>query len=92
MSRKVYARHVLANALPPLVVLFALALPGVLAGSVFVETVFAWPGMGQLMVTSILQRDYPVVMGAAALYAALVILANLAGDLALPALDPRRRA
>jgi peptide/nickel transport system permease protein len=92
VSRKVYARHVLANALPPLVVLFALALPGVLAGSVFVETVFAWPGMGQLMVTSILQRDYPVVMGAAALYAALVILANLAGDLALPALDPRRRA
>jgi peptide/nickel transport system permease protein len=83
---------VLANALPPLVVLFALALPGVLAGSVFVETVFAWPGMGQLMVTSILQRDYPVVMGAAALYAALVIMANLAGDLALPALDPRRRA
>ncbi|HET7622324.1 MAG TPA: ABC transporter permease [Gemmatimonadaceae bacterium] len=91
-SRKVYARHVLANALPPLVVLFALALPGVLAGSVFVETVFAWPGMGQLMVQSILQRDYPVVMGAAALYAALVIIANLAGDLALPALDPRRRA
>ena len=91
-SRSVYARHVLSNALPPLVVLFALALPGVLAGSVFVETVFAWPGMGQLMVTSILQRDYPVVMGAAALYAALVILANLAGDLALPALDPRRRA
>lgn len=90
-ARTVYARHVLSNALPPLVVLFALALPGVLAGSVFVETVFAWPGMGQLMVTSILQRDYPVVMGAAALYAALVILANLAGDLALPALDPRRR-
>jgi peptide/nickel transport system permease protein len=92
VSRSVYARHVLSNALPPLVVLFALALPGVLAGSVFVETVFAWPGMGQLMVRSILQRDYPVVMGAAALYAALVILANLAGDLALPALDPRRRA
>ena len=90
-SLTVYARHVLANALPPLVVLFALALPGVLAGSVFVETVFAWPGMGQLMVISILQRDYPVVMGAATLYAALVILANLAGDLALPALDPRRR-
>lgn len=89
--RALYARHVLANALPPLVVLFALALPGVLAGSVFVETVFAWPGMGRLMVTSILQRDYPVVMGATALYAALVILANLAGDLALPALDPRRR-
>ena len=85
-------RHALSNALPPLVVLLALALPGVLAGSVFVETVFAWPGMGRLMVTAIFARDYPVVMGAAMLYAALVILANLAGDLALPFLDPRRRA
>src|SRR5919199_1604824 len=86
-----YPRHVLANALPPLVVLFALALPGILAGSVFVETVFAWPGMGRLMVTAIRGRDYPVVMGATALYAAIVILSNLAGDLALPLLDPRRR-
>lgn len=88
----VYGRHVLRNALPPLLVLFALALPGVLAGSVFVETVFAWPGMGRLMVTSILARDYPVVMGATLLYAALVIASNLAADLALPLLDPRRRA
>lgn len=86
-----YLHHVLRNALPPLVVLFALALPGVLAGSVFVETIFAWPGMGRLLVSSILARDYPVVMGATVLYAALVILANLAGDLALPVLDPRRR-
>lgn len=89
---RVHLRHALANALPPLVVLLALALPGVLAGSVFVETVFAWPGMGRLMVTSIFARDYPVVMGATMLYAAVVILANLAGDLLLPVLDPRRRA
>jgi peptide/nickel transport system permease protein len=88
----VYGRHVLRNALPPLVVLFALALPGVLAGSVFVETVFAWPGLGRLMVDSIQARDYPVVLGATALYATLVILANLAGDLVLPLLDSRRRA
>lgn len=90
--RRVYVRHVLANALPPLIVLFALALPGVLAGSVFVETVFAWPGLGRLMVTAISSRDYPVVMGATVLYAAVVILANLAGDLLLPLVDPRRRA
>lgn len=87
-----YGWHALANALPPLVILFALAFPGVLAGSVFVETVFAWPGLGRLMVTSILQRDYPVVLGATLLYAAIVILSNLAGDLLLPVLDPRRRA
>jgi peptide/nickel transport system permease protein len=86
-----YIRHVVRNALPPLVILFALALPGVLAGSVFVESVFAWPGMGRLMVRSILARDYPVVMGATAIYAAMVIAANLAADLALPFLDPSRR-
>ena len=89
--RAVHAKHVLANALPTLLILFALALPGVLAGSVFVEVVFAWPGMGRLMVDSIFARDYPVVMGAATIYAALVILANLAGDLVLPLVDPRRR-
>jgi len=91
-SRAVYGRHVLANALPPLVVLLALSLPGVVAGSVFVESVFAWPGMGRVMVMAISARDYPVVMGATVLYAALVILANLAADLVLPLIDPRRDA
>jgi peptide/nickel transport system permease protein len=88
--RRVYLRHVLANILPAMVVLFALSLPGVVAGSIFVESVFAWPGMGRLMVTSIASRDYPVVLGATLWYATLVIFANLAADLALPFLDPRR--
>jgi peptide/nickel transport system permease protein len=87
----VYGRHLLANALPPLVVLFALALPGTIAGSVFVESVFAWPGMGRALVTAISARDYPVVLAATVLYATLVIAANLAADLTLPLLDPRRR-
>ena len=89
--RRVYFRHVLANVLPPLVVLFALALPGIVAGSVFVEWVFAWPGLGRAMLDAILARDYPVVLGATVLYATLVVLANLAADLALPLVDPRRR-
>ena len=88
--RRVYLRHVLANILPAMVVLFALSFPGVVAGSIFVESVFAWPGMGRLMVTAIAARDYPVVLGATVWYAALVIFANLAADLALPLLDPRR--
>jgi len=88
---RVYFRHVLATVLPALVVLFALSLPGLVAGSIFVEAVFAWPGMGRLMVGAIVARDYPLVMGAAAVYAAIVLLANLAGDLALPLIDPRRR-
>lgn len=89
---RVQWRHVLANALPPLVVLFALALPGVVAGSVFVESVFAWPGMGRALVQAIAARDLPVVLAATTLYAVLVIGANLAADLLLPVIDPRRRA
>lgn len=88
---RIYFRHVLATVLPALIVLFALSLPGIVAGSIFVEAVFAWPGMGRLMVNAIVARDYPLVMGAATIYAALVLLANLAGDLALPLVDPRRR-
>lgn len=82
-------RHLLANLRAPLVTLFALALPGTVAGSVFIETIFGWPGMGRLMVTSIVARDYPVVLGCAAAYAAVVIVANLAAELLLPWADPR---
>lgn len=81
----------LTVALPPLVILLALTLPGVIAGSVFVESIFAWPGMGRAMLGAIAARDYPVVMGATIVYSALVIAANLAADIALPLLDPRRR-
>ena len=88
----VHLRHVLYNALPPLIVLLALSLPGVIAGSVFVESVFALPGMGRAMLGAIAARDYPVILGATVLYAALVIAANLLADLVLPLVDPRRRA
>jgi peptide/nickel transport system permease protein len=88
---RVYFRHVLATVLPSLVVLFALSLPGLVAGSIFVESVFAWPGMGRLMVNAIVARDYPLVMGAAVVYTTIVLFANLAGDLLLPLVDPRRR-
>lgn len=87
----VYGLHALRAALPPLVVLFALALPGVVAGSVFVESVFAWPGVGRVVVQAINGRDYPVVLGAALLYAVATVAANLAADLLLPVVDPRRR-
>jgi peptide/nickel transport system permease protein len=88
---RLYARHVLRNALPALVVLFALTLPGIVAGSVFVESVFAWPGLGRATLSAIVARDYPVVMGASLCYAAAVIVANLASDLVMPLVDPRRR-
>jgi peptide/nickel transport system permease protein len=91
-ERRVLSRHLMANLRAPLITLFALALPGTIAGSVFVETIFGWPGMGRLMVTSIVARDYPVVLGCAAAYAALVIVANLAAEALLPWADPRVRA
>lgn len=86
---RVLARHVAANLRAPLLTLFALALPGTVAGSVFVETIFGWPGMGRLMVTAIVARDYPVVLGCAAAYAAVVIVANLAAESLLGWADPR---
>ncbi|HJU73486.1 MAG TPA: ABC transporter permease [Gemmatimonadaceae bacterium] len=89
--RTVVMRHVLRNAWPPLIVLAALALPGLVAGSVFVESVFAWPGMGRTMLRAIAARDYPVVMGATMVYAAAVIVANAFADALLPVVDPRRR-
>jgi peptide/nickel transport system permease protein len=88
-ERTVLGRHLLANLRAPLVTLFALSLPGIVAGSVFVETIFGWPGMGRLMVTSIVARDYPVVLGCAAAYAAVVIVANLCAEWLLAWADPR---
>ncbi|MDQ6612062.1 MAG: ABC transporter permease, partial [Gemmatimonadota bacterium] len=70
-------RYVLRNAWPPLIVLLGLMLPGILAGSVFVEQVFAWPGLGRAMLTAIAARDYPVVLALSMVYAAAVIGANL---------------
>jgi peptide/nickel transport system permease protein len=84
-------RYVLRNALAPIVVLIGLSLPGVVAGSVFVEQVFAWPGLGRTMLSAIASRDYPVVLGLTLLYGAVVIAANLAADLVLLRLDARRR-
>ena len=91
-ERRVLSHHLAANLRAPLLTLFALALPGTVAGSVFIETIFGWPGMGRLMVTSIVARDYPVVLGCAATYGALVLLANLGAEALLPWADPRVRA
>lgn len=91
-ERTLLARHLLANMRAPIITLFALALPGTVAGSVFIETIFGWPGMGRLMVTSIVARDYPVVLGCAAAYGLVVILANLLAESLLPWADPRLRS
>ncbi|HYW31719.1 MAG TPA: ABC transporter permease [Gemmatimonas sp.] len=85
-------RYILRNAWTPIVVLLGLTLPGIIAGSVFVEQVFAWPGLGRTMLSAIASRDYPVVLGLTLVYATVVIVSNLLADSAVAALDPRRSA
>jgi peptide/nickel transport system permease protein len=83
--------HVFRNALLPIVTIAGLALPALIGGSFVIETIFSWPGIGQLGYTAILQRDYPVQMGIALVAAVTVLLANLLTDLVYSAADPRIR-
>jgi oligopeptide transport system permease protein len=84
-------RHALKSALLPVVSYLGPAAAGLLTGSVIIETAFAIPGLGRDFVTGALNRDYPLVLGVVILYAGLVILFNLAADLAYGWLDPRTR-
>ena len=88
---RVIFRHGLRNALIPVVTLLGLRLPWLFGGAVITETVFAWPGMGRLLVDAVMQRDYPVVQGIVLILATLVILSNLVADLVYAYLDPRIR-
>jgi peptide/nickel transport system permease protein len=90
-EREVVWRHGWRNALFPVLTLFGLWLPLLVTGSVFVEMVFAWPGLGSLAAGAASSRDYPLVMGAALLAAGLVVTASLLTDLAYALLDPRVR-
>jgi peptide/nickel transport system permease protein len=87
----VIGKHALRNALLPVVTILGLSLPGLIGGSVIIESIFAIPGMGQLMVQSIYARDYPVVMGNLVVVAVLTLFANLFADIAYGLVDPRIR-
>ena len=87
--RRVLLKHALRNALIPVVTLVGLSLPTLVGGSVIVETVFAWPGLGRLAVDSVFKRDYPVIMGIQMIIATVIVLANLVTDLLYAVLDPR---
>lgn len=86
---RVMLAHALRNALLPTITLMGLALPFLLTGSVVVETVFAWPGMGKLAADAVLSRDYPVVMATTMAAAALVVAGSLLADILYTAADPR---
>ncbi len=88
-ERVVIGRHVLRNALIPVVTLLGLSLPGLVAGSLITETIFGWPGMGRLAYHAATKRDYPMIMGTLVMSTVLVILGNLLADIAYSFLDPR---
>ena len=83
--------HILRNALLPIITLLGLSLPALFSGTVFVEVIFAWPGMGRVMVDGVIARDYPVVMATTAVFAMLVVAGNLIADVLYGVADPRLR-
>jgi peptide/nickel transport system permease protein len=89
--RRVVTVHALRNSLIPTLTLIGLQIGILLGGAVIVEKVFAYPGMGQLLVTAMSQRDYPVIQGALLLFAGSFVLINLATDVVAMALNPRNR-
>jgi len=90
-ERVVLFKHALRNGLIPIVTVVGLNLRTLLAGAVLTETIFAWPGLGRLALMSVNRRDYPVVMGVNVAVTLLVLLANLATDIAYSIVDPRIR-
>lgn len=82
-------RHVLKNALIPVITVFGVSLPRLVGGSAVVETLFSWPGLGQLAVDASLRRDTPLILGITVFVSIAVILSNLLIDLLYPLLDPR---
>jgi peptide/nickel transport system permease protein len=88
-ERAVIYTHAMKNAMIPIITLIGLQVPLLFSGSVIIEKVFAWPGMGRLLVNAVMHRDYPVVQGTVLVYAVIVIIANLAVDAAYSYFDPR---
>jgi peptide/nickel transport system permease protein len=88
---KVIFKHALRNALMPVITVMGLSVPGLIGGSVIFESIFAIPGMGQLFYSSVMSRDYPVVMGGLVIGAVLTLGGNLLADIGYAMADPRVR-
>lgn len=87
----VLVKHVLRNAMIPVTVMFFLSLPWLIGGSVVVENVFAWPGMGQLLFKAISKQDFVIVQGVVLVITVLTVICNIIGDIVAGILDPRIR-
>jgi peptide/nickel transport system permease protein len=89
--RRVMLRHALSNALMPIVTVWGTGLAGLLSGTLLVEVIFSWPGMGRMLVDSISARDYPTVQGTVIVFAVIYAALNLLVDVLYPVFDPRIR-
>lgn len=87
----VILRHAARNALIPVITVIALGLPGLLGGAVIIESIFAWPGMGQLAITAVRARDYPMIMALNLIIATMILASNLLADVLYAIVDPRIR-
>jgi peptide/nickel transport system permease protein len=90
-ERTVIMKHALRNSMLPVITLLGLYLPFLFSGAVLIELIFAWPGMGRIMVDAIFQRDYPLVMATSFVFAVLVVVGNLIADVLYAVADPRIR-
>ncbi len=88
---RVYYKHGLRNALLPFVTMFGLILPGLIGGSVIIESIFAWPGMGRMYYEAILARDYPIILTINFIGAVLVLIGTYISDILYMVVDPRIR-
>jgi peptide/nickel transport system permease protein len=88
---RVYYKHALRNALLPFVTMFGLILPGLIGGSVIIESIFSWPGMGRMAYEAILARDYPVILTVNFISALLVLIGTFVSDILYLVVDPRIR-
>ena len=82
-------RHAFRNSLIPFVTLIGLSLPALLGGSVILERIFAWPGMGRLFFNALETRDYPLIMGLTMMFSVLILIGTLLVDLLYAVVDPR---
>lgn len=91
LESRIVIGHALRNAMIPIATIIGSYIPALIAGAVFIETIFSWPGMGRLFVDSVNYRDYPVIMGLTLVLAIIILLANLLTDVAYALIDPRIR-
>ncbi len=90
-ERVVVFKHALRNALIPIITLVGLYIPVLFSGTIFIEYIFAWPGMGRTIYEAITTRDYPLVMAGSFFFASMVVVANLVADILYAVVDPRIR-